>query len=72
MELKKSRFKTWKLGLNLFFLGILGIILYQNVRPIEVELLFWEVKISLTILLLITTFLGALIALTSVIMIGSR
>jgi len=61
MDTKKSAFSFWKLGLQLLLTSLLGIILYQNAHPVDVELLFWEVHIPLVFLLLGMTLAGALL-----------
>lgn len=72
MNTIKSKFRTFKIGLNIFLLTILVIILAQNVRPIDMRILFWEVHIPLVILLMGTAVLSAMIAFISILMIGGK
>lgn len=61
MKTIKSRFALGKLGLSLLLLAALVIVLFQNTRPVAVELLFWEVSLPLTFLLLGVALTSALI-----------
>lgn len=68
----KSKIKTWKIGLQLMLLAILGIVLSQNAHPVDIELLFWEVHVPLVFLLIGTAVLGALLMFVTVLIKGSR
>lgn len=52
--------KLWKVILQLLLIILLGILLFQNIQLIEVELFFWQVRVPLTILFIGTAVIGAL------------
>lgn len=61
MSTLKSKFALGKLGLTLALMIALIVVLFQNTRPVAVELLFWEVNLPLTFLLLGVSLISATI-----------
>ncbi|MEM8523513.1 MAG: lipopolysaccharide assembly protein LapA domain-containing protein [Bacteroidota bacterium] len=70
MSILKSKFRTFKISLNIALLAALVVVLVQNVQLIDVEILFWEAHISLSVLLLGTAILGASIVFIAVLLFG--
>lgn len=68
----KSKFKLFKVFINIILLGCLGVVLYQNNQAVQVELLAWKVEVSLTFLLMGIALLGALITFLTVVWIGKN
>lgn len=66
----KKKFRLFKYFLNLLLISALVAVLIQNNHSVPIELLFWEVNISLSILILGMAVLGALITFITVLIIG--
>ena len=70
MSTIRSKTKTFKIGINITLLVLLTIILAQNIQPVDIDILFWQLHIPLVVLLLATALLGALIVFVFVLILG--
>mgnify|MGYP002624328632 CR=1 FL=1 len=70
MSTIKSGFKIFKIGFSLFLISTLTIIIAQNVQPVDVEVLFWELHIPLVFLLLGTALFSAMVVFFTVLVKG--
>lgn len=70
MSVLKSKFRVFKIGLNIALLATLFVLLAQNVELVDVKVLFWEIHTPLSILLLGTAMLGASIVFIAVLLFG--
>ncbi|MEL6922952.1 MAG: LapA family protein [Bacteroidota bacterium] len=66
----KSKFRIFKVGVNLILLTTLIIVLSQNAQKVDVDLLFWQVHVPLVILLLGVALFSALIVFITILMVG--
>ena len=66
MSALKSKLAIGKIGFVLLLLFVFVVVLFQNPRPIAVELLLWEVNLSLSFLLLGVALLSAFIVFVTV------